>query len=423
VRILHAPRNTANQPGYLVAALRRLGHEAEVWQYGANDFGFPADRTFEIKPDGPGIFWDVFREALDRFDVFHFHLGRSLIPHQRALPGFWDLPVYRALGKRVFFTFHGSDCRIRRIHLEVNPWSYYRFADVPADDDRTEKAIEIIRTYANRMFVVSPDYLPFVPEATVLPRVIDLGNWPDPGSEQQPVPLIVHAPSLRGTKGTQFVLDGIAQLRSAGVPFDFKLIEGVTHDVARAEIMAADIVVDNVVTGDYELVSLEAMASGRVAVANIQPTARDAHPDAPVFSVDPETFVARMGDLIGDIDQRRRLAGAGRAYVASVHDADLVAQQLVGYYEEEGAPAHRSFPGWASLEGARRIEQLERRVSGAEQAAARARAESNSLRRRLGLPTVQDTSVESGLKASLPPAIRHRLGRLRRRIRSAGRRS
>jgi hypothetical protein len=413
VRILHAPRNTANQPGYTVRALRQLGHDAEVWEYGDNPFGFPVDRTIRLDEHDPAIFMRAFEEAIDRFDIFHFHFGRSLFPNQwGGIPAFWDLPMYRALGKRVFFTFHGSDCRIRRLHEQMNPWSYYRFADVPADDDRTAKVIEIIRTYANRMFVVSSDYLVFVPEATVMPRVIDLSEWPEQPVEQPSAPSILHIPSHRGTKGTQFIEAGLAQLKEQGVSFSFRLVEGVTHAEARRAIQEADVVIDNVVTGDYELVSIEAMASGKVAVANIQGGAREAFPDAPIYSVDPDSFVTRIRDLLEDRDLRAALAAQGRAYVKQVHDAAVVATALAEAYEStEPTFPHRSFPDWASLDDARRIERLEARVAMLEQSLARTRRESTILRKRLGLSP--ETPVPLGWKDRIPAPIRQSVRRLR----------
>ena len=237
MRILHAARNIADQGGITVRALRRLGHEAELWEYGRNPFGWPVDRQIEPEVGDPTTYWRTFCEAIDRFDVIHFHFARTFFPNAWAgVPAFWDLPLYRMLGKKVFFTFHGSDVRIRRIHERINPWSYYRYSDIAADDDRTEKTIEAIRTYANRMFVVSVDYLPFVPEAEVVERAIDLDLWPELAVEQRRRPVIIHAPSSRGRKGTQFIVDGLARLASDGVAFDFQLLEGVTHDEARRAV-------------------------------------------------------------------------------------------------------------------------------------------------------------------------------------------
>jgi glycosyltransferase involved in cell wall biosynthesis len=414
MRILHAARNIANQPGYVVAALKRMGHEAEVWDYDENPFGFPADRSIDIRSGDPAIWWRTFLDAIERFDVFHFHFARSLFPDSwGGVPPLWDLPIYRILGKKVFATFHGSDIRIRRIHLDVNPYSYYRTSDIRSDDDRTTKVTEVFRTYADAMFIVSPDYLHFVPDAVVMPRVIDLAEWPDQAPEQRDVPRILHVPSRRGTKGTDVVVEGIERLRADGVAFEFDFLEGVPHEEAKRAIRAADIVIDNVITGDYELVSMEAMASSRVAVAHIGDQSRAAFPDAPVYPVDPPSFVERMRTLIADVELRRSLAARGREHVATVHDAPVIAARLLEYYERPSRPVPvRAFPDWLSLEGSRKIERLERELGAA-------RVREFDLRRRLGLPVEapDDRTMKDRLPMPLRLALRRARARLTQRLR------
>jgi len=409
MRILHAARNIANQAGYAVAALKRLGHEAEVWDYDVNPFGFPADRSIDIRSGDPVTWWRTFVEAIERFDILHFHFARSLFPDSwGGVPPLWDLPIYRILGKKVFVTFHGSDIRIRRIHLEVNPYSYYRASDIRYDDDRTTKVTEVWRTYADAMFMTSPDYLHFVPDGIVMPRIIDLAEWPDQEPEQRDVPRILHVPSRRGTKGTDEIVAGIEQLRAEGLDFDFEFLEGVPHAEAKRAIQSADIVIDNLITGDYELVSMEAMASSRVAVAHVAELSRQAFPDAPVYSVDPPTFVERLRALIPDVEQRRSLAARGRAHVAATHDAPVIAARLVEYYERPSKPVQgRAFPDWLSIEGSRRIERLERELSAA-------RIREFDLRRRLGLPV--EAPDDRTIKDRLPMPLRLALRRARARI-------
>ena len=96
------------------------------------------------------------------------------------------------------------------------------------------------------------------------------------------MPVVLHLPSRRGTKGTERILAGLERLKDEGVAFELRLLEGVPHDEAKRAIADADVVVDNLITGDYEVVSMEAMAESRVAVANVLPTVAAAFPDAPV---------------------------------------------------------------------------------------------------------------------------------------------
>jgi len=413
VRILHAPSNPAGQASALVAALRRLGHDAQLWQYGAHAFGYPADRTILITGD-PRVPWRTLIEAVDSFDVVHLHFGRSLFPDWPGVPALWDVPLYRVLGVKLFHTFHGSDARLRRVHLAANPWSHLLGTDVRSDDARTEKVIEIFRTYAERNFVVAPDYLAYVPDAELLPRAVDLRAVPARDPDQRPIPRLLHAPSRRATKGTEHVLGAVEALRREHVPLHFELIEGVSHERVLAAIADADIVIDNVISGDYELVSIEAMASSRVAVANRLEPSLVAFPGAPVWNVDPEHLVDQLRALMLDVDLRRSLAAQGRAYVASVHDANAVASKLVEAYEQPSRPIDaRSMPDWVSLAPARRVELLERRLAENEWHIA-------DYRRRLGLPA--DRRVERPWKDRLPMGLRLRLRRWRSRLTRAVRR-
>jgi glycosyltransferase involved in cell wall biosynthesis len=415
MRILHAARNPANQAGIAVGALRRLGFEAEAWSYDDNVFDFPVDRAIDIRSGDPTIFWRTFLEAIERFDVLHFHFGRTFFADSwGGVPPLWDLPIYRILGKRVFATWHGSDCRIRRIHVEQNPWSYFRTSDIAADDDRTEKVLEVFRTYADRNFVVAPDYLAFVPDAELMPRMIELADWPAEAPDQRAVPTLLHVPSRRGTKGTEPLVDAVERLRADGLKFDFQLLEGVPHAEARRAIQAADVVVDNLITGDYEVVSIEAMAAGRVAVANIQAPSAAAFPDAPVYSADPDTVVERLRALILDVELRRSLAARGRDHVARYHDAAVVAARLAEHYRAPRQPEpQRTFPDWLSLERARRIERLSAELAGA-------RGRELDYRRRLGLSL--EVPEARTLKDRLPMPLRLRLRRLRARLTARRRR-
>src|SRR5690606_19333860 len=101
-----------------------------------------------------------------------FHFARSLVPASGALPMLWDLPVWRSLGARVVFTFHGSDVRLRSHHISNDEWSFYRFGDIPCDEELIAARLTVIRRYAQQMTVGSVLDLPYVPDATYLPKTV-----------------------------------------------------------------------------------------------------------------------------------------------------------------------------------------------------------------------------------------------------------
>jgi len=367
MRILQAPSNVANQAWAVAQGLRAHGHEVEVWHYGPNPYGFRADRTIDISDD-PKRAVDLFVEALERdFDVFHFHFARSLVPAVGGLPWFWDLPVLRALGKPIVFTFHGSDVRKRSVHLEEDPWSYYRFADVDCDEERIDKALAVIRTYASQLIVASPLNLTFVPDAAYVPKAIELDAFAYVGPKRSEKPLVVHAPSRRATKGSDLAIRGLDALKARGVDFDYRLIEGVPHDELRSIYADADVVVDNLLLGDAEVSALEAMALGKPVVTRIRDDVRAAHPDVPAVHADPDTFEKAVEPLLRDAEMRRRIGEEGRAYVERNHAADVVAKQLLSIYSQPVRPSWRVFPDWTGLSGDRlKLETYEEKIRSLE---------------------------------------------------------
>jgi glycosyltransferase involved in cell wall biosynthesis len=390
LRILHAPRNIAGQAGDIVAALRRLGHAAQLWEDMPDDFGRPSDRRLALDPWDAGETWAAVREAIERFDILHFHFAQTLVPRGGVLPVYWDLPIYRALGKRVYFTFHGSDIRLERVHREINPWAgAFELPNHPGDE-RIEKSIQAIRTYADRMFVASVNNLAYVPDAHYLPRVIDLAPWPELPVDQREIPVLVHAPTKRGTKGTDLILGALDALRDDGVQFELRLLERVPHDEVRAAIAAADILLDNVAGGSYGIVALEAMACSKVVVSNMSEPIRARHPDAPVVNAAPDTIGDVLRGLIEDRARRQALAARGRPFVASVHDADVIAGRLVEAYGASRQPvSDRTMPDWISRAPAAHMETLERRLDRTEAELQRSLLREAQLRRQLGLPEEQ----------------------------------
>jgi glycosyltransferase involved in cell wall biosynthesis len=416
LRILHAPRNIAGQASDAVAALRRLGHDAELWEDREEAFGRPADRLFGRDLD-PKAILGLVEEAAGRFDVLHFHFARTLVPRGlAALPPFWDLPIYRALGLRVFFTFHGSDIRIERIFREMSPWA----AQVPpgpaADDERVEQSIEVMRTYADRMFVTSVNYLEYVPDAEYLPRVIDLALWPEMPVAQRERPVVVHAPTRRDRKGTEQILADLEALRADGLDFELRLLERLPHATVREELANADVLVDNIVAGAYGIVSLEAMACGKVSVANLSDAVRRVHHDAPVVPVDPSTFRATMRRLLADPAERTAIAERGRPFVAAVHSADRVAERLVAAYTVPATPVHpRTMPGWVSPGRTRDAAALEARIGRLESDLARSRRRETELRDRLGMGPDAPSAARRAVRALVPRGLRAKLLRAVRR--------
>jgi hypothetical protein len=223
-RILQAPSNVANQSWLVAEGLRARGHHVEIWNYGPSPNGFPTDRVFDTSM-GPSGYIDVLHEALAaNFDVFHFHTTRTLIPATGGMPQMWDLPVLRAASKRVVFSFRGSDIRLASHHIDDDPWRFYRFADIPCDEEKIAARLSLVRNYAHAMTVSSVLDNVYVPEATYLPKSLHLPDYEMVGPARSHRPLVVHATRRRATKGTDMHVEKLEQLQQQ-FAFDFRIVE------------------------------------------------------------------------------------------------------------------------------------------------------------------------------------------------------
>lgn len=350
----------------MAEGLRAQGHEVQVWQYGQPGFGFEVDRV--IEHDGrPATYVNAFRDALtENFDVVHFHFARSLIPARDYLPWYWDLPVWRALGKVVVFTFHGSDVRLRSHHLADDKWSFFRYGDIPCDEERVEARLSIISRYAHHMTVGSVLDRPYVPGATYVPKSVDTRRLRQKTSPHRDRPVVLHAPSRRATKGTDFILAGLDEVRKRGADFEVDLIEGLEHNEVIERVAQSDIVVEKLLGGDAGVASLEAMALGKVAIARIRDEVLEAHPGLPVVSADPDTFADTVEQLLRDLDRRRRIGDAGRSYVERHHDHRVTGRRLEELYRNPGRTGVPAFPEWTIPAPQRRADSWRVRMEAAE---------------------------------------------------------
>lgn len=362
MRVLQAPVNIANQPWLMAQGLRQAGHEVDVWQYRDHAFGYPTDRTIDVS-SGPAAVMEAVVEALQgNYDVVHFHFARSLVPQRNFLPWFWDLPVWRSLGVTVVFTFHGTDVRLRSHHVADDEWSFYRFGDVPCDEELIAARLGVIRRYASHMTVGSVLDLPYVDEAVYLPKIVDTDTIEPRPASQRDRPVVAHAPSRRATKGTDLVLASFEALRAEGLEFDVDLIEGVSNAEALDRMGRADIVVEKLLGGDAGVTSLEAMALGRVAVARIRDEVKAQHPAMPVVSANPNTFESVLRDLVLDPERRARLGLAGRAYVEAEHSPAVIGRRLEDLYAAVPRPGVPAFPDWSVPPGEAATEKLREKL-------------------------------------------------------------
>jgi glycosyltransferase involved in cell wall biosynthesis len=186
---------------------------------------------------------------------------------------------------------------------------------------------------ADRTFYVNPDlrrWLPgaeFRPYASVDPLAID----PPPLPPDDEV-VVVHAPSHRGIKGTEHVIAAVESLQADGLPVRLDLVEGVSHEEARARYAGAHLAVDQLNIGWYGVFAVEMMALGRPVVCRIvedEPGDNPFGADLPIVRSSPETLREDLRALCSDAGRRQELGAASRRFVEASHDPRVVARRAL----------------------------------------------------------------------------------------------
>lgn len=364
LRILHVPTVVGGNAIGLARAERRLGLDSLVVAFEPPPFGYEPD---EVLFAGAGRIrrelrrWGCLRRALRIADVVHFNFGSTILPRfwpsqhggARTVYGLYarlvegrDLALLRRAGKGIVVTFQGDDARQEEgLRARVAPthgaWisNYYN----AGDDARKRAAISQFDRNAHALFALNPDLLDvlpmraeFLPYAHVDPR--ELATAPPPRRRR---PVVAHLPTDRRVKGTAFLVDAAQRL-----DVDLRLIEGVPHAEALRALADADVVVDQLLTGWYGGVAVEAMAFGRPVVAHLHEPDLERLPVAmraelPVTDATPETVedVLRRLLLATDVGE---LARRSRAYVERWHDPRAIAERLVEVYERSAAITNTS---------------------------------------------------------------------------------
>lgn len=258
---------------------------------------------------------------LDQFDIVDAFFGSFLPMVKGRLPE----------GLKIVHHFCGSDVRQQRIAEKLNP-----FAATKGHQGDHEAEILKLAELSGDCYVkdyeLIPHVEPYFKRVWTIPRLIDLGQVPKSLSAGTR-PLIVHAPTHREVKGTQYIVDAMTTL-SKQFDFEFLLCAGLKHQDAMSLYRQADIIIDQLRIGTYGQLAIEAMAMEKVVVSYIADYVRPNLPEElPIVNANPDTFLSIMDGLLADRRLWQTLGEQGRTYVENYHAMEKVIPQLITMYE------------------------------------------------------------------------------------------
>ncbi len=342
-KVLMAPVNISGQPKMLTEGLQSLGVDARLFQYGKHKFGYASDIVVDI---GQRNRTEAQLESLDNmlemeFDIYHFWFRTFYFgSYYNGFPGF-DLPLLKASGKKILYRFTGYDLRMASLEKAINPWHAYQYGFEPLFDEEEQlKYLNYLSAFVDQFIVQDIEMESYLlaaglPKPKIVPRSIDVDEWPYVGVEETDRPLVIHAPSNSIVKGTPFILEAVKELQDEGLEFDFRLIQNMAHDEARAWYEKCDLAVDQILIGWYGVFSLECMALGKPVIVYIrEDLVSKSKVDIPIINANPSNIKEVMRSAITDASLRKKYSLKQRAYAEQVHDVKVVAKRVREVYDE-----------------------------------------------------------------------------------------
>lgn len=332
----------------MIPHLRSKGVEAIGFNFAPRIFQTKKNIfTLPRQPFGILKFSFSFLYHLLTADVVHWVYGSGSL-NSRPL-----LFIVSVLKRRKFVEYCGTD--VRSLEKLCDDVPFYQL------DDFTNSQKALLGTsYSSRETQTLFKVLGFMPmpnspelEEYILPEInpvyfpvtrsIDLERFSFedklPANE---IPLVVHVPTSPEIKGTVSFLKAAEELEKEG-KIHFKVIQNISPEEALGILRQADIVVDQLMIGEYGVLSIEAMALGKPVICFIRPALMSHYqslkPALPIVNANVRTIKEVLLRLSEDKVLRADLGKRGLAYVQSHHSAVSNADRLIKIYSGEVDPS------------------------------------------------------------------------------------
>lgn len=343
-RLFIGPVNSAGQGYAWARAAERLpGVAAADFMYRnpGDVFAFTADHAMPTTLFVSSLPWQRAqrRAVAKRFSHVIIESGRHLFGSDG--PVLDQIDFLRRAGVQVALLWHGSDIRLPSTHAAGDPDSPFLGARYPETDRLEEIAKrnrELIADSGLPVFVSTPDLLEYVPGATWLPVVVDHERWASaataPALERRR-PVVAHAPSNAGLKGSELIADTVSRLDAEGI-IEYREVRSVASEQMPGVYGDADIVLDQFALGIYGVAACEALAAGRVVVSHVAEFTRETvrrrtGMELPIVEARADRLESVLRSVVAERDRFRAVAATGPAFVRAVHDGRRSAEALSSF--------------------------------------------------------------------------------------------
>ncbi len=262
-KILHAPFEIAGNMNRITKYLKLQNIDATSANYYDSWLKFKCDINLNVdrlpESERSKAIDSFARTAISKYDIFHFHFAQSLYPDFR------DLEELKQKGKKIIFSFWGSDQR-------SGEWILYQQAKFMGyhppkpyfntlNQYHTHK---FINRYADVMLGST-----CIPRGLWIPGQIDVSQWSLEEKEQilqgkmvekdHKKTYFLHAPSTNWKKGSNIVLNLLKECKKDGMPIEILYFSKIPQEKAKQIYAYADFAIDQVGVGTFGLFGIEMM--------------------------------------------------------------------------------------------------------------------------------------------------------------------
>ncbi|MCK9275731.1 MAG: hypothetical protein M0P57_11655 [Syntrophales bacterium] len=301
-KILHCPFEIAGNMARITKYLKKTGIQAVSANYYDSWLKYKCDFNLNINSlpqnERPAAIDDFARDAINRYDIFHFHFAHSLYRDLR------DLEVLKQKGKKILFSFWGSDMR----SPECLFYNYAKFLGYdPPEPFTFTYALYVLHKTIN----IYADVMlgsPYIPRWLRIPGLIDSAEWTLEKKRQilekstiakNPAKTyFLHAPSTGWKKGTNLIMSLLEECRKEGMPIEILYVKGTPPEEAKSIYACADFAIDQIAGGTFGLFGNEMMCWKIPVLVYQDETWNVLRGYPPVINITKETFKDKISCCI-----------------------------------------------------------------------------------------------------------------------------
>lgn len=352
IRVLHTPRNVASFISETVYGLNKINgvsakgvvynedlnifvsmenviSRKQIWGSNRNPIIFLKKTIFSVR-----YIFDIFFS-----DIIHWYWDNGILPNNL------DLKIIRILKKPLIIEWLGSEIRNPEIEKKINEYyknifdKGYEYAYLESEKSSKELQLKfssfgaypILTRGASIAYHVDKSLFR---EVFLTRHRINTSKYiPNYPGIDVPRPKIIHSPTARICKGTEYVEKVIKSL-SAEYSFEFELLENMTRDDVKKKLEECDIYVDQFILGGHGMATVEAMALGKPVLCYLHEKSLEELPDeCPIINASIDTLEHELRKLIINSTLRYEVGKKSRQYVEKYLDSTELAKELLEIYK------------------------------------------------------------------------------------------